>query len=70
MTWDSIAANRADPYVWVDPDDAVFVSACRDALKIERKAWEACHAERQALLARVAELEAAGATIVPGIEQQ
>ena len=39
------------PYVWLDPADAVFVSSCRDALKIERRAYEAADAERRALRA-------------------
>lgn len=37
---------RVNHFVWHDPADAAFVGSCRDALKIERKAWEACHAER------------------------
>lgn len=46
-----------DPYVWIDPADAVFVQSCRDAMKIERLAWERCNAERMALRKRVRELE-------------
>lgn len=49
----------ADPYVWLDPADAIFVASCREALKIERAAWEAADADRRRLHARVAELEAA-----------
>lgn len=41
-----------DPYVWIDPMDAVFVTSCREALKIERAAWEKVHAERTELLKR------------------
>lgn len=44
------------PYVWLDPADAIFVSSCRDALKIERRAYEAADAERRALRAENAEL--------------
>ena len=48
-------------YDWIDiekaVDDARFVSSARDTLKQEREAWEACHAERQRLHARIRELE-------------
>ncbi len=34
------------PYVWLDPADARFVLEARAALRLERKAWEICHASR------------------------
>jgi hypothetical protein len=37
-------------YEWIDPKDAIFVREVREALKIERKAWDSCHAERMKLL--------------------
>lgn len=40
--------SLADPYVWIDPADAVFVASCREALAIERKAYAAADAERRA----------------------
>lgn len=43
--------NLSDPYLWVDPADAVFVTACREALAIERRAYRAADAERRALRA-------------------
>jgi regulator of replication initiation timing len=45
-----------DVYRWIDPDDAIFVSSCRDSLKMERAAWAACHARCTALVAENAAL--------------
>lgn len=39
-----------DCFRWLDPADAIFVSACRDALKLERAAYAAADAERRVLL--------------------
>lgn len=41
--------NRSDPFVWLNPEDAVFVASCREALKIERGAYAAADAERKDL---------------------
>lgn len=49
----------ADPYVWIDPADAVFVVASREALKIERGAYAAADAERRQLRERLAAFERA-----------
>lgn len=40
-----------DPYVWIDPADAIFVASCREALKMERAAYARADAERRGLQA-------------------
>lgn len=48
-----------DVYAWIDPEDAFWVNETREALKMERRAWERCHEERRDLARRVKELESA-----------
>lgn len=42
-----------DPYVWIDPADLVFLAATREALAMERRAYELADAERRKLLRRL-----------------
>jgi hypothetical protein len=53
-TVNQIATN---PYEWLDIaqliEDAMFVTSAREALKMERLAWERCNAHRQALEAQL-----------------
>lgn len=54
--------HEPEPYVWYDPwaavEDAHFVRACRDALKIEREAYARSAAGARELLHRVTVHEA------------
>lgn len=52
--------NPRDHFQWIDPADAIFVTACREALKIERAAYAAADAERRVLWARLEGRELAG----------
>lgn len=52
-------------FTWHDPaqliEDASWVKVTREALAMERKAWEAAHADRLRLQTRVRELETTAA---------